>query len=273
VEGVLRETEYSRLELIIVDNDSSEPKTISLLNRLLAEPRVWVLHHSGAFNYAAMNKVAVRQARGEVIILLNNDIEVIHPDWLRELVCRAIRPDVGVVGSKLLYRDGRLQHGGVVLEPGPTVVHLMRFAGSGDPGPFGELAVARDVSAVTGACLAIRRAVFDEIGGLDAEAFPVAFNDIDLCFRARAHGYRVIWTPHAELFHLESATRGYEDTPEKQARLLSELHELVRVWGAMTEEDPFLNPNLHLDFGGGVSFASPPRRVRPWKRAAAAFSA
>jgi GT2 family glycosyltransferase len=272
-EGVLRETEYLHLELIVVDNESSEPGTIGLLNRLLAEPRVRVLHHPGAFNYAAMNKVAVRQARGEVIILLNNDVEVIHPDWLRELVSRVIRPDVGVVGSKLLYRDGRLQHGGVVLEPGPTVVHLMQLANSGDPGPFGELTVARDVSAVTGACLAIRRTIFDEIGGFDAEALPVAFNDIDLCLRARAHGYRVIWTPHAELFHLESATRGYEDTPEKQARLVTELRKLVRVWGTMTEEDPFVNPNLLFELGGGVSLASPPRRTRPWKRAAAAFSA
>jgi GT2 family glycosyltransferase len=272
-DGVLRETEYSHLELIIVDNDSSEPGTIGLLDRLLAEPRVRVLHHPGAFNYAAMNRVAVRQARGEVIILLNNDIEVIHPDWLRELVSQAIRPDVGVVGSKLLYRDGRLQHGGVVVEPGPTVVHLMQLANRGDPGPFGELAVARDVSAVTGACLAIRRVVFDEIGALDTEGLPVAFNDIDLCLRARAHGYRIIWTPHAELFHHESATRGHEDTPEKHARLVAELRKLARAWGAMAEVDPFLNSNLHFNLRGEVSLASPPRRLRPWRQAAAAFSA
>jgi GT2 family glycosyltransferase len=270
-DGVLRQTDYPQIELLIVDNESRDPQATGLLGRLAAEPRVRVLHHPGSFNYSGLNNIAVQQARGEVIVMLNNDIEIIGPDWLRELVSHAVRPDVGIVGAKLLYRDGRLQHGGVVLEPGPLAVHLMRLVERWAPGPFGELAVARDVSAVTGSCLAIRRAIFDEIGGLDAVALPVAFNDIDLCLRARAHGYRVIWTPHAELLHLESASRGYEDTPIKQARLRSELQALVRTWGAMAEEDPFLNPNLYYHFEGGVSLASPPRRAKPWRRTVAAF--
>jgi GT2 family glycosyltransferase len=220
-----------------------------------------------------MNNAAVRCAHGDVIVFLNNDIEVVHPDWLRELVSHAIRPDVGIAGAKLLYGDGRLQHGGIVFEPGPAVFHLMHLAHSADPGYFGELAVARDISAVTGACLAIRRAVFDEIGGLDAEHLRVAHNDVDLCVRARAHGYRVVWTPYAQLIHLECSTRGYDDTLEKQARCLAELQHLIRVWGTMIEEDPFLNPNLLYIPEGGVVLASPPRRPRPWRRAAAAFAA
>jgi hypothetical protein len=157
-----------------------------------------------------------------------------------------------------------------VLEPGPKAVHLMRLAESRDPGPFGELAVARDVSAVTGSCLAIRRAVFDEIGGFDAGALPVAFNDIDLCLRARSwiSGYL---DATCRAFPSRVCLRGYEDTPEKLARLATELQELVRTWGTMTEEDPYLNPNLHYDFEDGVSLASPPRRERPWLRVAAAF--
>src|SRR5262249_8359526 len=150
---------------------------------------------------------------------LNNDISVIESGWLREMVSQAIRPDVGIVGAKLLYSNEQVQHGGVVLGPEGAVVHMHRLADRNDPGYFGQLALPRTLSAVTGACAAIRRAVFFEVGGLDEVNLPVSFNDIDLCLRVRDYGYRVVWTPFAELYHMECASRGLDlADPAKRTR-------------------------------------------------------
>jgi O-antigen biosynthesis protein len=175
VDGVLHRTDYDNLELLIVDNGSIEPPTQRLFDQLAREDnRVRILHQPGPFNYSALNNAAAREANGEILLLLNNDVDVIEPGWLRELVSQALRPDVGIVGAKLLFPNEQIQHGGLVLGPEGRVLHLHRFADKNDPGYFGELALPRTLLAVTGACAAIRRAVFFEVGGLDEINLPVA---------------------------------------------------------------------------------------------------
>jgi O-antigen biosynthesis protein len=261
-DAVLSRTAYPNIELLIVDNDSQEPAAVSLLARLSGDPRVRIVRYSGRFNYAAQNNLAAREARGDILVLLNNDTDVIHSDWLREMVSHAVRPDVGAVGAKLFYADERVQHAGVVLGPGRAVVHQLRLADRLEAGPAGELALTRTVSAVTGACLALRRSVFFEVGGLNEE-LRVAYNDIDLCLRLGDHGYRVVWTPFAELFHLECASRGYDDSPEKRALASAELTYFCRFWNSLLETDPFHNPNLVYGWENTI-LSTPPRRTRAW---------
>jgi O-antigen biosynthesis protein len=261
-DGVLSRTDYPRIELLIVDNDSQDPTAISLLRRLSQDPRVRIIGYSGRFNYAAQNNLAAREARGDILVLLNNDTDVIRADWLREMVSHAVRPGVGAVGAKLFYADERVQHAGVVLGPGRSVIHQLRLADRQDPGPAGELALTRTVSAVTGACLALRRSNFFEVGGLNEE-LRVAYNDIDLCLRLGDHGYRIVWTPFAELYHLECATRGYDDSPEKQALAWDELTYFCRFWNSLLNTDPFHNPNVVYGWESTV-LSTPPRRVRAW---------
>ena len=265
VDGVLHRTEYKHLELLIVDNGSIEPTTHALFARLTDEDRrVRVLRRPGLFNYSALNNSAAREANGEILLLLNDDIDVIESGWLRELVSHALRPDVGIVGAKLLYADERVQHAGIVMGPDGYVTHLHRFAGKNEPGYCGQLALPRTLSAVTGACVAIRREVFFEVGGLDEVNLPVTFNDVDLCLRLGDHGYRVVWTPFAQLFHLESASRGPDDSPAKRGRSQREWRHLRRVWGSLLESaDPYHNPNVlfHPHFH---EIPSTPRRAKPW---------
>ena len=264
--GVLGATAWPSLELLIVDNGSTEPDALALLSRLEAEDaRVRVLRNPGPFNYSRLNNEAAREAKGEVLVLLNNDIEVVDPGWLEALVRHALRRDVGAVGAKLLYPDGRVQHAGVVMGPAGAVEHTHRLAEGGAPGYLGQIALTRALSAVTGACLAVRRAVYEEAGGLD-EALAVAFNDIDLCLRVADFGYRVVWTPDAVLTHVESASRGYEaEDPARLARASAEWAFMRRRWGRLLDEDPYHNPNtlLHAE---PVAVPAPPRRRRPWLR-------
>jgi O-antigen biosynthesis protein len=273
VDGVLHRTEYSNLELLIVDNESAEIDTFTLLDRLThSDSRVRILHHPGPFNYSALNNAAAREARGEVLLLLNNDVDVIESGWLRELVSHAIRPDIGIVGAKLLYANEKVQHGGILLGGiSDAVVHAHRNASKNDPGYFGQLALARTLSAVTGACLAIRRAVFFEVGGFDEVNLVVAYNDVDLCLRVGDYGYRVVWTPFAELFHLESASRGQDDTPAKRELFKRELGHMRRTWGSHLEfTDPYHNPNLLFSWDL-FECPSAPRQEKPWRRFAEQF--
>lgn len=244
-QDILNRTDYPELELLIVDNGSEEPAAVALLRDLAATPLVRVLRRPGPFNWAKLNNDAAREARGAVLILLNNDIRVIDGDWLQELVSQALRPEIGAVGAKLLYEDGRIQHAGITMNPDGEPKHLLRFASADDPGPFGLLAVPRSVSAVTGACLAVRRGTFFEVGGLQ-EALRVSCNDVDFCLRLAAHGYRNLWTPFASLHHLELATRGPDTTPERRALALAEVARLTRDWGGAALYEPYLNPNLVL---------------------------
>jgi GT2 family glycosyltransferase len=269
--AMLHRTDYPHIELIIVDNGSTEPEALGLLGRLRADPRVKVLPFQGAFNYAAINNAAVREARGEIVVLINNDIDVIESGWLREMVSLVVRPDVGAVGAKLLFGSGHIQHAGVMLgvgvSPGgaPGVAgHFGLSAEGDDPGYFGQFVLTREVSAVTGACMALRRAVYEAVGGLDAEHLPVSFNDVDLCLRIRARDLRILWTPLAKLYHLESSSRGLDDAPETIARAAREATYMRDRWAPVLDRDPFYNINLdRLDPGRILALL--PQRRQPWQ--------
>jgi GT2 family glycosyltransferase len=264
VAGVLDRTEYANFEILIVDNDSRDPETLELMASLAeTEPQIRILSSPGPFNYSALNNYAAREATGEILLLLNNDTEVIEPGWMLELVSNVIRPDVGIVGAKLIYPNETIQHAGVVLGPNGRAQHFYNLADRYYSGYRGELTLRRTLSAVTGACLAIRKAVFFEVGGLDEINLPVAFNDVDLCLKVGQFGYRVVWTPLAELIHLESASRGLDVTPEKRKRSMKEHSHLMESWGSLLNSDPFHNPNT-LFADGNPEIPSRPRRRKPW---------
>ena len=245
--GLLDKTEYPAIEVLIVDNGSTEADALALLHRLSGDARIRVLHDTSPFNWSALNNLAAKHATGEVLLLLNNDISVVQPGWLRSMVGHAMRPDVGVVGARLLFPDGRLQHGGVLLGPRGAAVHALTGAADDEAGYLAQVMVLRDLSAVTGACLAIRRALFDELGGLEQEHLRVAWSDIDLCLRAREAGYRVLWDPDATLVHHEMATRGQDVSLAQQARHEVERAYMRRRWPDATDRDPYLNPALRAD--------------------------
>jgi GT2 family glycosyltransferase len=258
--AVLDRTEYGNVELLIVDNGTVEPEALSLLARLRETPNVRLLSHPGPFNYAAMNNRAAAAASGEILMLLNNDTDALSPGWLREMVSQACRPDVGIVGAKLLYQDGRVQHAGIVFNEEMDIIHQLRLSEGADPGCSGELALVRNVLAVTGAALCIRKDVYFEIGQMDEVSFPVGFNDIDLCLRAGDHGYRVLFTPFAALTHFESATLGSGfSTSEHRDRYLTERSRFHERWVSVVSTDRFHNPNLSYQWSK-TELAAPPRR-------------
>jgi O-antigen biosynthesis protein len=258
VAGLLDRTDYSALELQIVDNGSDEPSALALLARLEEDDRVSILRCPGPFNYSALNNRAAEKAAGELMLLLNNDVDVIRPDWLKEMVSHAIRPGIGAVGAKLLYPDGTIQHGGVTVGVGGVAGHQYIHRPRDDVGYFGHLKLVRNVTAVTGACLLLRRQVYLEVGGLDEVSLPIAFNDIDLCLKLAARGYRNLWTPYAELYHAESASRGSDRVGENAARYARDVDIMRRRWGEVLDQDPYWNPNLALS-ASGIALAFPPR--------------
>jgi GT2 family glycosyltransferase len=245
VESIRARTGYASFEIVVADNGSTSPETLAFLEQRVRAGEMRVVRYDGPFNYAAVNNHAIRYTHSDVVVLLNNDIEVIDGDWLRELVSHAVRPDVGCVGAMLYYPDDTIQHAGIVLGIGGVAGHAYPRWPRGSGGYFNRARLVQTMSAVTGACLAVRRAVYDEVGGLD-ETFAVAFNDVDFCLRVRARGYRNLWTPYAELYHHESASRGYEDTPSKRRRFDREAARMVRRWGPALRRDPAYNLNLSL---------------------------
>lgn len=262
--GLLRRTTYPRLEVLVVDNQSVEPEALDLFDRLSQHDAVSLLRYDAPFNFAAMNNLAAARAKGEVLCLLNNDTEVIDADWLEEMVSRLLQPGVGVVGAKLLYGDGRVQHGGDVVGPGGCAWHLHTHLPADAPGYCHRALLAQELSAVTGACLVTHRTLYQDLGGMDARHLAVSFNDVDYCLRVRATGLRVIWTPHAVLYHHESVTRGPDDTPEKQARSKREANYMRKRWKQAMRRDPYYNPNLsyaRADF----SLNCAPLVVKPWR--------
>jgi GT2 family glycosyltransferase len=258
MDGLLRRTDYGPLEILVIDNRSEDPLTHAYLAELSAFQTVRVLRFDGDFNWGAINNRGVLASRGDVVLLLNNDTEVIQPDWLTEMATQAMRPEVGVVGAKLLYRNGTVQHAGLVLGPDAHAFHRYRHMPGTARGYRDELAKVRNVSAVTGACLALRRAVFDEVGGIEERALAVTWSDVDLCFRVRERGYRVICTPFARMLHVELATRGADSTPERADRAERERQFMLRRWPALAREDPFFSPNFRLA-EGDTRLAAPPR--------------
>ena len=244
VSSVLTKTTYRNFEIILVDNDSVRPATIDLLKHYRNDARIRVLSHPGAFNYSALNNRAAEYSRADYLCLLNNDTVVITPDWLEDMVGYASQPGVGCVGAKLYYANGRIQHAGVVVDRSPVTRHVFLTRPRQDPGYFGRLRVASNYSAVTGACLVVKRSTFIAAGGLDEKAFPVAFNDIDLCLKVRALGYRNVVTPFAELFHFESSSRGYEDTLEERLRFAKGMRVMRDRHGGDVARDPCYSPHL-----------------------------
>jgi len=244
LEGLLAGTDYPSLDVVIVDNDSREPETTALFARQAGDPRVRVVPVPGPFNFADLSNRGAAAARGTVLLFLNNDIEVLEPGWLTEIVRHAVRPGIGAVGAKLLYPDRTIQHGGIVLGIGGVAGHSHLGMPDSDPGYFARMVLTHEVSAVTGACLAMRASVFAEVGGFDATGLKVAFNDVDLCLKVRRAGYRIVWTPFATLVHHESKSRGPEDTPEKKARFEAETRVMLGRWGAQLRADPYYNVNL-----------------------------
>lgn len=256
MDSILDKTSYSPYEIIVVDNGSDEQETLEYLADLQARKVARVIRDDRPFNFPALNNLAVREARGTIIGLLNNDIEVITPDWLGEMVSHALRPEIGAVGARLWYPDDTLQHGGVILVGG-VAGHANKHLPKGHQGYCRRGVLIQNYSAVTAACMVLRKEVYVSAGGMD-EGLAVAFNDVDFCLKIRSLGYRNLWTPYAELYHHESATRGYEDTPEKQARFRQEILAMKKRWGNLLENDPAYNPNLSLsreDF----SLSFPPR--------------
>lgn len=258
VESILEKTAYRNYEILIINNNSDDPVALDYMERLEIAGKARVIDYPHPFNYAAMNNYAVEHARGEIIVLLNNDIEVINSDWLGEMVSHALRPDIGAVGARLWYPDNTLQHGGVVLGIGGVAGHAHKAFPRGHVGYFGRAALLQNFSAVTGACLAVRKSVYLAVSGLDAEHLTVALNDVDFCLKMSEIGLRVIWTPYAELYHHESATRGYEDTPEKSARYEKERLYMKNRWENFLLMDPAYSPNLTLETQDFV-YSWPPR--------------
>lgn len=247
ISSILEKTTYENFEIVIIENNSRKEETFAYYDELKTDPRIQIVTWEGKFNYSAINNFGVREAAtGEYILLLNNDIEVITPDWIQEMLMFAQRSDVGAVGAMLYYPDDTIQHAGVILGIGGVAGHAHKNFPRGDYGYMSRATIAQDFSVVTAACVMVPRTVWDEVGGLD-ETFEVAFNDVDLCMRIRKAGYLIVWTPYAELYHYESKSRGAEDTPEKKKRFEGEVRRFQARWKSeLAAGDPYYNPNLTL---------------------------
>jgi GT2 family glycosyltransferase len=261
VESIRAKTTYAPYEILLVDNGSDDGAAVAYFRALRDRGVVRLLEDPQPFNFSRINNEAAVQALGEYLVFLNNDIEVITADWLGEMVSHAQRPEIGAVGAKLWYPNDTIQHAGLVLVAG-LAGHAHHGRKRGDHGYFSRASLTQSLSAVTAACLCVRKIVFDEIGGFD-ETLAVAFNDVDLCLRIQAAGYRNLYTPYAELYHHESASRGYEDTPEKMQRFQSEADILRARWMPVLMSDPYYSPNLTLS-GDPFTLAWPPR-VEPFR--------
>jgi GT2 family glycosyltransferase len=246
IDSILEKTTYKNYEILLVDNNSNCPIALEYFESLDKLPNVTVLRYPYPFNYSAINNFAEKQAKGSVIGLINNDVEVISPNWLTELVSHALRPEIGCVGAKLYFENDTIQHGGVIVGLGGVAGHSHKHSKRDDPGYFRRLSLVQNFSAVTAAVLVIRKEVFDQVGGLNEVDLTVAFNDVDFCLKVMNAGYRNLWTPYAELYHYESISRGIEDNPVKIARFNSEMAYMKNTWGGGLLVDCYYNENLTL---------------------------
>lgn len=249
IDSILKITSYDNYEIIVIDNQSTDSELQSYYEHISSYPNINVLTWNHPFNFSAINNFGVEYANGKYLILLNNDTEVISPNWIEEMLMYAQRDDVGAVGAKLYYEDGTIQHAGVILGLGRhrAAGHVFSRTAKENLGYMGRLCYAQDYSAVTAACMMVRKDIWEKVNGMD-ESFAVAFNDVDLCMRIRKAGYLIVWTPYAELYHYESKSRGLEDTPEKKKRFEGEVRRFQERWKKELEAgDPYYNPNLTLD--------------------------
>lgn len=257
VNSIRDKSSYPNFRITIIDNGSVEQATHDLFARLLTDDRIKIVRDDSPFNYSALNNRVGLASTADFICMMNNDIEVINADWLEEMISVAVQSKVGAVGAKLLYPDDTIQHAGVVLGVGGIASHAHKHFPNTMAGYFARARLRNAMSAVTAACLLIRQSIYAEVGGLD-EQLHVAYNDIDFCLRIRKAGYRNVWTPYAELYHHESATRGAEDTPEKISRFNRETELVRQRWGDLLLNDPYYSPNLTLT-ADDFSFAWPSR--------------
>ena len=248
--SMTRKSTYRNYEILIVENNSEKEETFEYYRKLSDRyPKTRVLTWDKEFNYSAINNFAAKEAKGEYLLFLNNDVEILTPDWIEEMLQNCQQENVAAVGAKLYYPDDTIQHAGVVLGLGGIAGHIMCRASREDPGYFGRMISVQEISAVTAACMMVKKADFDEAGGFD-ETFRVAFNDIDLCMKFRAAGKKIVFTPYAELYHYESKSRGLEDTPEKQFRFDKEVKRFQEKWAQQLEMgDPYYSPNLSVTEG------------------------
>ena len=238
-------TDYDNYEIIIIENNSTEQKTFDYYNQICND-KIRVVYWKKEFNYSAINNFGVDQAKGEYLLLLNNDMEVISRDWMSELLGHCQRPEVGAVGARLYYPDDTVQHAGIIIGIGGVAGSVFVGMKRGYTGYMHRAAIQQDLSAVTAACMMIKRSVFEEAGRLE-EQLKVAFNDVDLCLKIRKNGYLIVYDPYVELYHYESKTRGAEDTKEKVRRFQSEIEYMRCHWiDILKNGDPAYNPNLTL---------------------------
>ncbi|MFA6219014.1 MAG: glycosyltransferase family 2 protein [Erythrobacter sp.] len=264
IDSLVLKTTYSNYEILLIDNGSDDPAALTYFKALAAKSMISVIRDDRPFNYSALNNNAVQHCAGEVLVLLNNDTEVISPDWLETMVGHAIQSGVGAVGAKLLYPDNTVQHAGVVLGLAGSAGHVHVKCSGTNPGYFGRLGLANEFSAVTAACLAVKKEHFLAVGGFNEVDLSVAFNDVDFCLKLRKIGLRNIYTPFAQLYHHESATRGHEkECPLKQARFERECAYLLKTWGDFVAHDPAYNPNLTL-YASDFGLAAKPRVAQIW---------
>jgi glycosyltransferase involved in cell wall biosynthesis len=259
VRSILEKSTYKNFEILILDNGSVCLETLAFFKEIQQEDaRVKVLRYDFPFNYSAINNFGVKNSKGKIIGLVNNDIEVISPSWLTEMVSHVSRPEIGCVGAKLYYANNTIQHAGVICGLGGVANHSHKHFPKNSAGYFSRLITTQNLSAVTAACLLVSRAIYEEIGGLDEKNLAVAFNDVDFCLKVSTAGYRNLWTPYAELYHHESISRGVEDTPEKQVRFHKEVAYMTNKWGDRLTRDPYYSPHLtrhREDFSIGLNIA------------------
>jgi GT2 family glycosyltransferase len=263
VESILSKTSYRRFELLIIDNGSVDPAVLKFLDKCDRLPFVRVLGYHQPFNFSAINNFASEWALGEMLCLLNNDTEVISEDWLDEMVSLLAQPEVGVVGAKLYYTDGRVQHAGDSVGPGGMANHLHGLLWRGEPGYMDRAMLVQELSAVTGACLLTWRALYERLGGLDEANLPVAYNDVDYCLRVNDYGKRVLFTPHAELYHHESLSRSEDNSQHRLKQSRQEANYMRQRWKKFLRHDPFYNPNLNY-MRSDFSLSHAPAVKRPW---------
>lgn len=262
LESIRAQTDYPARGFVIVDNGSAEPETLEFLEALERDDHARVVRAPGTFNFSRLTNQGAAAAQSEILLFLNNDIEATERDWLTEMMRHAVRREIGAVGARLWYPDGTLQHGGVILGLGGVAGHAFPRLSRGSGGYFSRASLVQNCSAVTGACLAVRKGVFEASGGFDEKNLPISFNDIDFCLRLRSAGLRNVWTPQANLIHAESASRGHQPTKEEQAQFIREASYMQKKWGRELLRDPYYNPNLSLNLPG-FDLAAPPRLDPP----------
>ena len=258
IDSILDKTSYGNYDILVIDNGSDEDDSIAYLELIEEDERIQILRDESPFNYSALNNKAALIAKGEYLAFLNNDVEVISPEWLEEMVMHAAHSDIGAVGAKLLYPNGLVQHSGVVLGLGGVAGHVGINFPSNHHGHIGRLMLCSNFSAVTAACMVVSKEKFIKVGMFNETALAVAFNDVDLCLRLDDLGYRTLLTPFVQLYHHESASRGLEDTPEKKNRLQRESDYMYETWGDRILKDKYYSSNLSLS-KSDFSLAFPPR--------------